>query len=158
MKMTTSAFKPLAALALFVLAAGCATQSEIKSKQNLAVAADFKVITPSKPDQKALLAKLPKDKITKVTYHGKTYYVLPDLAHNQAYVGGPKQYQTYQQNNQALKQAAAYQQAETINQQNAGDSGNWGGWGGWGNWQNSNGYTAYDGNAVDSRRASVGWY
>jgi len=28
---------------------------------------------------------------------GKTYYIFPDPAHNQAYVGGPKEYQAYQQ-------------------------------------------------------------
>ena len=28
---------------------------------------------------------------------GKTYYVFPDAAHNQAYVGGPNQYETYRQ-------------------------------------------------------------
>ena len=28
---------------------------------------------------------------------GKTYYVFPDAANNQAYVGGPKQYQAYRQ-------------------------------------------------------------
>lgn len=158
MTMIPSACKPLAALALAAFTVSCATQADLKTQQNLAVAADFKVITPSKPDQKALLAKLPKDKITKITYHGKTYYVLPDVAHNQAYVGGPKQYQTYLQNNQARKQANAYHQAEQVNQQNASDSANWGGWGGWGSWQDSNGNPAYGGNTVDDRRAAVGWY
>jgi hypothetical protein len=28
---------------------------------------------------------------------GKTYYVFPDAALNQAYIGGPKQYQAYRQ-------------------------------------------------------------
>ena len=32
-----------------------------------------------------------------VQKNGKTYYVFPDAAHNQAYVGGPKQYETYHQ-------------------------------------------------------------
>ena len=28
--------------------------------------------------------------------NGKTFYVYPDAAHNQAYVGGPQEYQAYQ--------------------------------------------------------------
>ena len=32
-----------------------------------------------------------------VQENGKTYYVFPDAAHNQAYVGGPTQYETYRQ-------------------------------------------------------------
>ena len=33
--------------------------------------------------------------MTLVQKSGKTYYVFPDAAHNRAYVGGPKQYQAY---------------------------------------------------------------
>jgi hypothetical protein len=32
-----------------------------------------------------------------ITKGGQTYYVFPDAANNRALVGGPKQYQTYQQ-------------------------------------------------------------
>lgn len=113
-----SACHLLAALALAAFTVSCATQADIKSQQNLAVAADFKVITPNQPDQKSLLTKLPKDQVTQITYHGKTYYVLPDLAHNQAYVGGPRQYQVYQQLSRGKQQADAYHQAEKVQQQN----------------------------------------
>ncbi len=158
MNLIQSALRPLAALALAAASVSCATQADLKSKENVALAADFKVITPSKPDQQALLTKLPKDQVTRITYHGKTYYVLPDLAQHHAYVGGPKQYQVYLQLSQGKQQADAYQQAEKVHQQDAGYSTNWGGWGGWGSWQDSNGKTVYGGNAVDDGRASVGWY
>ena len=95
MKTIHRSFKHLAALALLALAGGCA--SDLQEKENLAVAAGFKVITPSKPDQVALLPTLPKDKVTPVTYKGKSYYVLPDLKNNQAYVGGSNEYQAYRQ-------------------------------------------------------------
>jgi hypothetical protein len=158
MKLIPFAIKPLAALALAAFTAGCATQADLKSKESLAVAADFKVITPGKPDQKAILEKLPKDQVSRITYQGKTYYVLPDLAHNQAYVGGPKQYQAYQQLSQGRQQANDYQQAEKIHQQQNQYPTNWGGWGGWGSWENANGATLYSGNSVDDRRAAYGWY
>jgi hypothetical protein len=68
-----------------------------QSKQQMVVAAGFKPITPSKPDQAALLPKLPAGQVSKVVYGGKTYYVLPDAANNRAFVGGVKQYNAYQE-------------------------------------------------------------
>src|SRR6516165_2929733 len=96
MKTIQTAFKFIAALALAVLAVGCAS-SNLLDRENAAVGAGFKIITPSKPDQLALLQKLPPDKVTPIIYGGKPYYVLPDLANKQAYIGGPKQYQVYKQ-------------------------------------------------------------
>jgi hypothetical protein len=134
MKCTLAPLRYLAAIALAVLAAGCA--GNLIDKENVAVAAGFKVITPSKPDQQALLRKLPADKVTRISRGGKTYYVLPDLTNNQAYVGGPKQYQAY------LK----LRQAQLTNSKNAGsppdvhiqvveiDEANLGDWDGWGGW------------------------
>ena len=86
MKQIQTAFKFLTVISLLALAVGCASEGE--NKQNLAVAAGFKVITPTKPDQVSLLPTLPADKVTPVTYNGKTFYVLPDAKNNQAYVGG----------------------------------------------------------------------
>lgn len=126
MKKTINSFKFIGALALLAIAVGCAG---VQEKENMLVAAGFKVITPTKPDQVALLPTLPKDKVTRITYKSKTYYVMPDVAHNQAYVGGPNQYQAYQQlriqkqlTNENLE-AASMNQAASMN---------WGAWGGWG--------------------------
>ena len=43
------------------------------------------------------LKTLKPDKITSVKRSGKTYFVFPDPAHNQLYVGGQAEYQKYQQ-------------------------------------------------------------
>ena len=64
MKPIRTAFRFLTAIALAVLAVGCA--STLLDKENVAVGAGFKVITPTKPDQVALLKKLPADKVTKI--------------------------------------------------------------------------------------------
>jgi hypothetical protein len=127
-----TATKFLAAIAFTVLAASCA--SELQEKENLAVAAGFKVITPVKPDQIALLPTLPKDKVTQVNYGGKTYYVLPDLKNNQAYVGGPAEYQAYRQLRLAKQISDDNLAAAQMNQAAAMNWGAWGGWGapGWG--------------------------
>ena len=127
MKQLQTAFKFLTVIALLALAVGCATETQ--NKQNLAIAAGFKIITPTKPDQIALLQTLPADKVTPVNYHGKTFYVLPDAKNNQAYVGGTAQYQAYQQ--LRLAQNLSNQNLEAA-QMNSMNSMNWGGWGGWG--------------------------
>ena len=137
MKQIKSAFKSLAAIALAAFVVSCA--SELKEKENLAVAAGFKVITPVKPDQVALLPTLPKDKVTQISYKGKTYYVLPDLKNNQAYVGGPTEYQAYQQLRLARQISNDNLMAAQMNQMNAMNWGAWGGWGGYG-WGRMGGY------------------
>ena len=119
----------MAAAALLALVAGCASTNDALSNDNLAVASGFKVITPSKPDQQAMLAKLPKDKVSPITYQGTTYYVLPDSMNNLAYVGGLPQYQDYQRLRVAKQLSNNNLEAAQMNEMNAMD---WGGWGGWG--------------------------
>jgi predicted dienelactone hydrolase len=129
MKQLRHSLKYPAAAALVALAMGCATGNNALSNDNLAIAAGFKVITPLKPDQQALLAKLPKDKVSPVTYQGTTYYVLPDSMNNLAYVGGLPQYQDYQRMRVAKQLSNNNLEAAQMNEMNAMD---WGGWGGWG--------------------------
>jgi hypothetical protein len=75
-----------------------------------AVAAGFHLIVPKTAAQQKLRA-LPHDTVTMVHYNGKIYYVFPDPAHhNQAYVGGPAQYETYRQ--LRLKQREQVEAAE----------------------------------------------
>ena len=125
MKLLLKTSRHFAAMALLALAAGCAYNGQ--NNDNLAVAAGFKVITPQKPDHQAVLATLPKDKVSPVNYRGANYYVLPDAKNNVAYVGGAKQYQTYQQLRTQQKMsndAFEAKQLDTL------DNHDWGGWGG----------------------------
>ena len=117
---------------LAVLAAGCASNN-LLDKENAAVGAGFKRITPTKPEQLARLRQLPADKVTRTVVGGKTYYVLPDLKNNQAYVGGPKQYQAYLQFRRSQKTNAANYQSPSadIEVVEVNDVG-WGEWDGWG--------------------------
>jgi hypothetical protein len=127
----------LAAIALAALAVGCA--SNLMDKENVAVAAGFKVITPAKPDQQALLRKLPADKFTRINHGGKPYYVLPDLKNDQAYVGGPKQYQTCLQLRQAQQKDSEHAgppphdiQVVEVEEVSPGEWESWNGWDGTG--------------------------
>jgi hypothetical protein len=130
MKAIQTALKVLAAATLTLLMAGCA--SEFQSKKDLAVASGFKVITPVKDDQVALLATLPAGKITPITYGGKKYYILPDAANHQAYVGGESEYQAYERLRLAKRIAEDNLAAAQMNQMVAMNAMNWGAWGGWG--------------------------
>ena len=128
MKLIQTACKFLAVLALAVLAIGCA--ADLKNKQNLAAAAGFKIITPAGADQQAILAKLPPDKVTPVTYKGKGYYVLPDAKNHQAYIGGQTEYQAYRQLRLQQQISNDNLMAASMNEDAA--MNNWGAWGGWG--------------------------
>jgi hypothetical protein len=128
-KPTPAYLRAIGAVALLILAVGCA--SNLPEEENLAVAAGFKTITPTTADQSALLKTLPADKVTRITHAGKTYYILPDAKNNQAFVGGPKQYQSYQQLRLAKQISNENLEAAEMNRA-AMDWGAWGGWGGWG--------------------------
>jgi len=92
MKQIQTSFKYIVTVALIALAAGCATTP---NKTNLLVAAGFKIVVPKNATQEAKLQTLPPGKLSQVQKDGKTYYVYPDIAHNQAYVGGQKEYNYY---------------------------------------------------------------
>ena len=117
----------MGAVALLALAVGC---TQTQNKENLLISAGFKVIVPRTAAQKQKLQALTPDKVTLVQKDGKTYYVFPDAANNQAYVGGPTQYQAYKQLRLANKLANENLEAAEMNQDASMDWGSWGGWGG----------------------------
>jgi hypothetical protein len=128
MKHIIHSFTAFGALALLAFAVGCAST---KSTENRLMAAGFKVITPSTPEQHAKLQTLPANKVTMIQHEAKTYYVFPDQAHNQAYIGGPQQFAAYQALCAEQRIASENLQAAELNQ----DPGfGWGAWGGWGRW------------------------
>ena len=128
MKHIITGFSLIGAFALLVLAVGCAG-TQTQSKENLLTAAGFKTVVPKTAAQQQKLQALPPDKMASVQKDGKTYYVFPDAANNQAYVGGPTQYQAYKQLRLANKLANENLEAAEMNQEASMD---WGGWGGWG--------------------------
>jgi hypothetical protein len=129
MKQILTLLKMLSAIALLAVTAGCAST---QSTENMLVAAGFKVITPKTAPQEQRLKALPPEKVTAVQRSGKTYYVFPDAANNQAYVGGPKQYQAYRQLRLQKQMADEKLEAAEMNLEATMDWDSWGGWGGWG--------------------------
>src|SRR4030095_863610 len=130
MKLIRSTLICSIATACTALLVGCATtQTSIQNRESMLVASGFQVITPKTPAQQQKLQNLPPGKVTMVQKNGKTYYISPDPAHNQAYVGRPKEYQAYLQLRatnklvtENLEAAEMYQDAEMQ----------WSLWGGWG--------------------------
>jgi hypothetical protein len=131
MKYLLTGLSPVGALALLFLTLSC-TGVQTQNKENLLIAAGFKVIVPKTAAQQQKLKALPADKVTLVQKDGKTYYVFPDAANNQAYVGNPNQYQTYRQLRLENKLANDNLEAAEMNQDASMDWGSWGGWGGMG--------------------------
>ena len=131
MKHIFPEFSLIGAFAVLTLAAGC-TSMETQNKENLLIAAGFKVITPHTAAQQQKLHALPPDHVSLVQIERKTYYVFPDAANNQAYVGGPKQYQAYRQLRLANKLANENLEAAEMNQDASMRWSTWGGWGAWG--------------------------
>src|SRR5260370_28403458 len=128
MKHIFSGFSLIGAFALLALAVGC-TSTQTHNKENLLIAAGFKVIVPKTAAQQQKLQALPADKVTLVQKDGKIYYVFTDAANNQAYVGGPEQYQAYKQLRLANKLANENLEAAEMNQDASMDWCTWGGWG-----------------------------
>jgi hypothetical protein len=108
---------------------GCAsTQTTTQNRESMLVASGFKMITPKTTAQKQKLQNLTPDKVTMIQKAGKTYYIFPDPAHNQAYVGGPKQYRAYQALRADNKLAKESLETAEMNQD---ASMQWSVWGGW---------------------------
>jgi len=129
MKQSKHIFRASIAAACTALLVSCATsQTSTQNRESMLVASGFKVITPKTAAQKQKLQNLPPGKVTMIQKGGKTYYIFPDPAHNQAYVGGPNEYGAYQATRadnklakESLAQARMYQDASME----------WSVWGGW---------------------------
>jgi hypothetical protein len=108
---------------------GCAsTQTTTQNRESMLVASGFKVITPKTAAQKQKLQNLPPSEVTMIQKKGKSYYIFPDPAHNQAYVGGPKQYEDYQQLRAENKLAKENVESAEMYQDASMEWSVWGGW------------------------------
>src|SRR5437016_4348821 len=94
MKQIRTSFNVISVIALLALTVGCATTSSTQNKESMLVASGFKVITPKTAAQQQKLQQLPPGHVAMINRKGTTYYIFTDTANNQAYVGGPKEYQS----------------------------------------------------------------
>jgi hypothetical protein len=57
----------------------------------------FKVLVATTPVQQEWVQRLPPGKVKAVQRNGNKYFIFPDASRQQVYVGGPSQYEAYQQ-------------------------------------------------------------
>jgi len=135
-KVKADAAKSIALIAIVctALLVGCATtQTTMQNRESMLVASGFKVITPKTAAQKQKLQNLPPGKVTMIQKGKKKYYIFPDPVHNRSYVGGPKEYQAYQQLRAANKLSKENLETAEMYQDSEMQWSSWGGWGaGWG--------------------------
>src|SRR5271165_3376686 len=89
--------------ALLLLAAGCASNQTAQSEADMLIASGFQVRTPNSTQQ-AKLQSLTAGQISLIQSqqtHGLTLYVYPDWSNSRVLIGGPAQYQAYQQYRQS---------------------------------------------------------
>ena len=134
MKQKRVSVMMIGATMLLALMAGCATTtSSTQEKASMLVAAGFKTITPKTAAQQQKLHQLQTGQVAMVQKSGGTYYIVADPPQNVVYVGGPHEYQAYQQLRAQRQLAQENLQTAEMYQDAAMQWGAWGGWGvGWG--------------------------
>ena len=121
-------------IALLAFMTGCATTATFpQDKANMLVAAGFKTVTPRTAAQQQKLHQLQTGQVVTIQKNGRTYYIVADPHQNLVYVGGPHEYQAYQQMRAQRQLAQENLQTAEMYQDAAMQWDTWGGWGmGWG--------------------------
>ena len=134
MKQIRTSFKMIGVIAALALTAGCATTATFpQDKANMLVAAGFKTVTPKTPAQQQKLQQLQTGQVSTIQKNGRTYYIVANPPQNVVYVGGPHEYQAYQQMRAQHQLAQENLQTAEMYQDAAMQWDTWGGWGvGWG--------------------------
>lgn len=126
----------IGATVLLAVMAGCtttATTSTTQEKASMLAAAGFKTITPKTAAQQQKLQQLQTGQIATIQKNGKSFYIVADPSQNVVYVGGPDEYQAYQQLRAQRQLAQENLQTAEMYQDATMQWGTWGGWGaGWG--------------------------
>ena len=106
----------LGVLAVALLAAACAgtPQSPPPPDTSRLLAAGFRIVVAKTLDQQQHLQALKPGRITELQRNGTHFFVYPDAARNQIYVGTPKEYQAYQGNGPGYGTQLALQQAADL--------------------------------------------
>ncbi len=94
-KRSTRKLALLGVMAMVALALGCAGTTQPAPDVNQLLAAGFKVVPAKTKEQQEHLQALPQGQLTEWQRTGKHFFVYPDVASNQLYVGTPKEYEAY---------------------------------------------------------------
>lgn len=87
----------LAALAVSMFAAGCATTAAPRVDESELLALGFKVLVATTTVQQDWVQTLPPGQIRPMQRSGKKFFIYPDAPRNRIYVGGPNEFAAYQE-------------------------------------------------------------
>ena len=134
MKQERASVMMIGATVLLALMAGCATTTtSTQDTASMLVAAGFKTITPKTAAQQQKLHQLQTGQVAMIQKNGRNYYIVADPPQNVVYVGGPTEYQGYQQLRVQRHLAQENVQTAAMYQDASMQWSTWGGWGvGWG--------------------------
>ena len=104
----------LGAVAATALCFGCAGTTQPLPDETQLSAAGFKVVVANTAEQRAHLQSLPPGKVTAVQRTGTHFFVYPDAARNQVYVGTQKEYEAYRRLRPGDKTTLGEQQAADM--------------------------------------------
>jgi hypothetical protein len=108
------------ALAVSMFVAGGAAAAPPRVEENELLASGFKVLVATTSVQKEWVQRLPAGQIRPMQRTGKKFFIYPDAARNQIYIGGPKEYEAYHQlhpdsklaTQEAAQKGSAYRQKQ----------------------------------------------
>jgi hypothetical protein len=93
----TNLLNLLLALALSVLVAGGVAAAAPRVDESELLTLGFKVLVATTPAQKDWVQRLAPGQIRAMQRNGKKFFIYPDAARNQIYVGGAQEYEAYRQ-------------------------------------------------------------
>ena len=82
-------------VSMFVAGGAAAASPSVDESELLA--SGFKVLVATTSVQKEWVQHLPRGQIRPMQRTGKKFFIYPDAARNQIYIGGPKEYEAYRQ-------------------------------------------------------------
>lgn len=85
------------ALAVSVAFAGCAGTAPPATNESELLSLGFKVLVATTPQQQDWVRILPPGQLRPMQRNGKHFFIYPDAARNQVYVGGPQEYEAYRE-------------------------------------------------------------
>jgi hypothetical protein len=89
--------KVLGALAVTVFVAGAAAAATPRIDESQLLNLGFKVLVATTKVQQDWVRTLPPGQIRPMQRTGRKFFIYPDASRNQIYVGGPAEYDAYQQ-------------------------------------------------------------
>jgi hypothetical protein len=87
----------LSALTVSMFVAGGAVAAPPTIDESELLSSGFKVLVAKTSAQGEWVKRLPPGEIRPVQRTGKKFFIYPDAARNQIYVGGPREYEAYRQ-------------------------------------------------------------